>query len=77
MCIRYTFEVTNNDIYNLLAANDADAYMQIRKSAEIGSGPCIYQHGLFEWLELLCPDDVSMPNNLVIEYPSFASRCKE
>ena len=68
--IKLSFGITNKDIYNLLAANDAEAYMFIRKSAEVGSGPCIYSETLMQWLDSLWSDDLPIEDSFTIEYPS-------
>lgn len=43
--------INKDDIYTILAMNDAAEYMRVRHSAEIGSGPCIYCKTLMDWLD--------------------------
>lgn len=55
--IKETFDITENDIYNILAANDAKEYMNTRNSAEIGSGPCIPCLTLEQWMRFIQSGD--------------------
>lgn len=44
------FGISNEDIYNILSANDAEIFTQIQKTAEIGAGPYIPCMTLKEYL---------------------------
>jgi glycosyltransferase involved in cell wall biosynthesis len=54
--IKETFGITNKFAYDWLAQNDAEKWMAIRASAEIGSGPCIPTDTYKEWLDILHKD---------------------
>lgn len=54
--IKELFGVTNQDIYNHLAANDAQLFTQIKTSADIASGPYIPSMTLMGFLDHLHKD---------------------
>jgi len=71
-----TFEITNQDIWNVLAADDAKAYMEIYKAALVGSGPYIPSMTLMEWLNYLHEDIIPVggaQTNLIISNNSSQS----
>jgi glycosyltransferase involved in cell wall biosynthesis len=51
--IKQRFGFTNQDIYDILAANRAREYYQVSKSAFIATGPTIPSMGLMEFLDYL------------------------
>ncbi len=57
------FGITNQDIWNLLASDDAKAYMEIYKAATVGSGPYIPSMTLMEWLNYLHEDIITITEN--------------
>ena len=54
--IKELFGITNQDIYNHLAANDAQLFTQIKASADIASGPYIPSMTLMDFLNHLHKD---------------------
>lgn len=51
--VRRTFNVTNQDIYNAIAENNAEMYRKIRPLADPGAGAYIPQQSFRDWLELI------------------------
>ena len=51
--IRTTFNVTIDQIYNYVAANNAATYLKIRKYADTGSGPYVPQQTFKQWMKLI------------------------
>jgi len=51
--IKSTFNVTSTQIYNMIAASDADMYYRIRAYADGGAGRFVPQQTVMQWLELL------------------------
>ena len=64
--IKKLYQITNVDIWNLLAANGADRYMQVEHTAHIGVGPYIPYFTLMEWMEYLHKDGDPYPTENVL-----------
>lgn len=60
--IREVFGVDKYVIFSILAANDAKEFMSVRRSAEIGSGPCIPCMSLMQWMDFIEDNDSETPD---------------
>lgn len=54
--IKETFNVSNREIIDYVALNDADMYMRVRESALIGCGPHIETETLWQFMEKMHKD---------------------
>lgn len=56
VAIKRTFNLNNQGIWDILAANDAKSFTEIRKASEIGSGPYIPHMTIMQWMNMLDKD---------------------
>lgn len=54
--IKETFKVTNKEIYDFVALNDADMFMAVKESAHIGVGPFIETETFMQFMDKLHKD---------------------